>query len=288
MKSRYARIDQLADEASVAVLCELLGVARSGYYAWRRSEPGRRAQANEALMQQIEQVFEQSRRTYGSPRVTAELRQQGHRCNHKRVERLMREKRLRARPRRRWRPRTTESRHDQPIAPNLLPERGRPQATNQVWVSDITYLRTAEGWLYLAAVMDLYSRRVIGWSMQEHLETQLPLTALAMALQSRVGAERTVHHSDRGCQYASQAYRAALAKSGLEASMSRSGNCFDNAAMESFWSTLKSEGLLESEHWSKAQVRQRVFDYIEAFYNRKRLHSSLGYRSPVDFEQQTK
>lgn len=284
MKSRYARIDQLADEASVAELCELLGVARSGYYAWRRSGPSRRAQANEALMQQIEQ----SRRTYGRPRVTAQLRQQGHRCNHKRVERLMREKRLRARPRRRWRPRTTDSRHDQPIAPNLLPQRGRPQAKNQVWVSDITYLRTAEGWLYLAAVMDLYSRRVIGWSMQEHLETRLPLTALEMALQSRGGAERTVHHSDRGCQYASQAYRAALAQAGLEASMSRSGNCFDNAAMESFWSTLKSEGLWESEHLSKAQVRHRVFDYIEAFYNRKRLHSSLGYQSPVDFEQQTK
>lgn len=288
MKSRYARIDQLADEVPVAVLCELLGVARSGYYAWRRSGPGRRAQANEVLMQQIEQVFKQSRRTYGSPRVTAQLRQQGHRCNHKRVERLMREKRLRARPRRRWRPRTTESRHDQPIAPNLLSARGRPQAKNQVWVSDITYLRTAEGWLYLAAVMDLYSRRVIGWSMQEHLETQLPLKALEMALQSRSGIERTVHHSDRGCQYASQTYRAALAQGGLEASMSRSGNCFDNAAMESFWSTLKSEVLLDSEHLSKAQVRQSVFDYIETFYNRKRLHSSLGYRSPVDFEQQTK
>lgn len=271
----------------MAVLCELLGVARSGYYAWRRSEPGRRARANEVLMDQIQQIFEQSRRTYGSPRVTAQLRQQGHRYNHKRIERLMREKRLRARPRRRWRPRTTDSRHDQPIAANLLPQRGRPQAMNQVWVSDITYLRTAEGWLYLAAVMDLYSRRVIGWSMQEHLETQLPLAALEMALQSRGEVERTVHHSDRGCQYASQAYRAALAQGGLEASMSRSGNCFDNAAMESFWSTLKSE-VPESEHLSKAQVRQSVFEYIEAFYNRQRLHSSLGYRSPVDFEQQTK
>ena len=288
MKSRYLRIDQLADEVPVAVLCELLGVARSGYYAWRRSGPTRRAQANQALMRQIEQVFEQSRRTYGSPRVTAQLRQQGQHCNHKRVERLMREKRLRARPRRRWRPRTTDSRHDHPLAPNLLPVRGRPQAINQVWVSDITYLRTAEGWLYLAAVMDLYSRRVIGWSMQEHLETRLPLAALEMALQSRDEVERTVHHSDRGCQYASQAYRAALAHNALEASMSRAGNCFDNAAMESFWSTLKSEGLVESEHLSKAQVRQSVFDYIESFYNRKRLHSSLGYRSPVDFEQQTK
>lgn len=288
MKSRYARIDQLAEEVPVAVLCELLEVARSGYYAWRRSGPSRRAQANEALMRQIQQVFEASRRTYGSPRVTEQLRQQGQRCNHKRVERLMREKRLRARARRRWRPRTTDSRHDRPIAPNLLPERGRPQAINQVWVSDITYLRTAEGWLYLAAVMDLYSRRVIGWSMQEHLETRLPLAALEMALKSRVEVERTVHHSDRGCQYASEVYRAALARSGLEASMSRPGNCFDNAAMESFWSTLKSEGLIESEQQSKAQVRQSVFDYIETFYNRKRLHSSLGYRSPVDYEQQTK
>lgn len=288
MKSRYACVDQWAEEVPVAVLCELLGVARSGYYAWRRQGPSQRAQANAALMPQIQQIFEQSRRTYGSPRVTAQLRREGYRCNHKRVERLMRQQHLQARPRRRWRPRTTDSRHDRPIAPNLLPARAQPQAINQVWVSDITYLCTAEGWLYLAAVMDLYSRRVIGWSMQEQLETQLPLAALEMALQGRAEGEGTVHHSDRGCQYASERYRATLARHGLAASMSRSGNCFDNATMESFWSTLKTEGLLESQRRSKAQVRQSVFDYIETFYNRQRLHSSLGYRSPVDFEQQTK
>lgn len=271
----------------VAVLCELLEVARSGYYAWRMHKESQRQQENQMLTVAISRIFAESRRTYGSPRVHAKLRQQGHGCNRKRVERLMRQNQWRARPRRGWRPKTTESNHAGPIAPNLLKASTVPKAVNQVWVTDITYLRAAEGWLYLAAVMDLYSRRIIGWSVQETLETRLPLSALEMALATRGKVQGVIHHSDRGCQYASQEYRAALTSHRFVASMSRRGNCFDNAAMESFWSTLKTEALDQSERLPKAAVRQVIVEYIEAIYNRKRIHSSLGYKAPVDFEHQT-
>lgn len=236
----------------------------------------------------IVEMFERHKGRYGSPRITAGLRKAGQRCNHKRVERIMRQKGLQARPRQRWKPGTTDSRHPYPIAPNLLLERAAPKAINEVWVQDITYLPTAEGWLYLAGVLDLYSRRVIGWSMRDSLETELPLAALDMALQARNHPAAVIHHSDRGCQYASQAYRQALAANELVPSMSRKANCYDNAAMESFWSSVKTELLAEDlGHRSQAEVRQIVFEYIEAYYNRERLHSSLGYKSPVEFENQT-
>jgi putative transposase len=276
----------LAVQGPISQWCELLDVARSGYYAWLQGKSGPREEQNRMLSRQIEEVFKESHETYGSPRVTAALKRQGHHCNHKRVERLMRQQGLRARKRRRWRPKTTDSNHNYPIAPNRLLGATVPTAVDQVWVSDITYLPTAEGWLYMAAVMDLYSRRVIGWSMQESLETVLPLQALKMALAHRGYPAKVIHHSDRGCQYASQRYRLELARHGLVASMSRRANCFDNAAMESFWSTLKTEALADCSKLSKAQVRREAFTYIESFYNRKRLHSSLGYRSPVDFETQ--
>lgn len=271
----------------VAVLCQLLGVARSGYYAWRQHKESPRQRENQMLTAAIATVFEESRRTYGSPRVHATLRRQGHGCNRKRVERLMRQNQWRARPRRGWRPKTTDSHHAGPIAPNRLQPSAVPTAINQVWVTDITYLRAAEGWLYLAAVMDLYSRRIIGWSLQETLETRLPLSALDMALATRGDVQGVIHHSDRGCQYASEEYRRALTSHRLVASMSRRGNCFDNAAMESFWSTLKTEALDNSQRLPKAAVRQATVEYIEAIYNRKRIHSSLGYQAPVDFEHQT-
>lgn len=266
-------------------LCELLGVARSGYYAWSQGKSGQQATLNKQLSQMIVEIFAQHKGRYGSPRVTDALRKSGHACNHKRVERLMRDQGLRGRGRKRWKPCTTDSRHSQPIAPNLLLERAAPQAQNEVWVQDITYLPTAEGWLYLAGVLDLYSRRLVGWSMQATLETSLPLAALNMALAQRGHPKNVIHHSDRGCQYASVAYRHLLAKNGLVASMSRKANCYDNATMESFWSTLKTE--LRDEHLErlpKAVVRQLVFEYIEAYYNRVRIHSSLGFKSPVDFE----
>ena len=273
----------------MAELCHLLGVARSGYYAWRGKPQSQGPAMNGELSQKIEQVFLEHKGRYGSPRITAALRREGQGCNHKRVERIMREKGLRARSKRRWRPRTTDSKHPHPIAPNRLQERDQPSALNEVWVEDITYLPTCEGWLYLAGVLDLCSRRVLGWSMQETLETRLPLAALAMALERRGHPLEVIHHSDRGCQYASQEYRSALAQNGLIASMSRKANCYDNAAMESFWSSLKTELRDERlERLPKADVRQIVFEYIESYYNRKRLHSSLNYQSPVEFESQMK
>lgn len=266
-------------------LCELLGVAKSGYYGWCHASERKQVAMNEELSKLIAEIFVENHGRYGSPRITAALRRHGHRCNHKRVERIMRQKGLRARARKRWKPRTTDSRHPHPIAPNLLLERAAPKAINEVWVEDITYLPTAEGWLYLAAVLDLYSRRLIGWSMQETLETGLPLAALQMALAHRGRPSQVIHHSDRGVQYASAVYREVLDESGLIASMSRKANCYDNAAMESFWSTLKIE--LYQERMAtlpRNTVRQLVFEYIEAYYNRRRLHSSLGYKTPVEFE----
>ena len=286
--SRYERIERMAGERDVSEACELLGVTRSGYYAWRHRDQSARALRNEALCGLIAECFKEHNGTYGSPRITQALRQRGEVCNHKRVERLMREKGHHVRPKRRWRPRTTDSNHDHPIAPNLLLDRPAPTRANEVWVTDITYLRTNEGWLYLAGVLDLWSRKLIGWSMQDHLGTSLPKAALEMALVNRGRPRGVIHHSDRGCQYASQEYRDALSGAGLIASMSRRGNCYDNATMESFWSTLKTEAIGDSKGMSPTAVRQTVFEFIEAKYNRKRLHSSLGYQSPVDFEKQLK
>jgi putative transposase len=279
-------IREWSNEQPVRELCELLEVARSGYYRWLEGKESARAAQNRLLVEQIRQAFKAHRGNYGSPRITRELREQGQRCNRKRVERLMRQEGLRGRISKGRRVRTTNSEHDQPIAPNLLLGRAKPSHIDEVWVADITYIPTAEGWLFLAAVMDLYSRQIIGWSLWENLEAGGPLHALARALAKRDHPRGVIHHSDRGIQYASWIYRQHLQRSGLMASMSRKGNCYDNAAMESFWSTLKREALEQSASWSKNQVRREIFEYIEAIYNRSRLHSSLGYKSPVDFENQ--
>lgn len=276
----------LAAEHTLTDLCAALEVSRSGYHAWSGRPPGPRAQANHQLGAALAVLFEQSRQSYGSPRLTAALRQSGHACNHKRVERLMREQGLQGRPRRRHRVVTTDSRHDQPIAPNRLAEQPPCTAPDQVWVTDITYVPTQEGWLYLAGVLDLYSRKVVGWAMGESLAATLPLAALEMAWEQRRPAPGLLHHSDRGVQYASQDYRDRLAALGGEASMSRKGNCYDNATMESFWSSLKHELVYRGQFRTRAEARQRIFEWIEVFYNRTRLHSSLGYKSPVDFENQ--
>ena len=286
---RYDCIQKHAGEHSIVDLCELLAVAKSGYYAWCQRAQGKQEAMNEELLKMITEIFAEHRGRYGSPRITKALRDSGRQCNHKRVERLMREQGLKARARQRWKPRTTDSRHPHPIAPNLLLNQPAPTGINQVWVQDITYLPTAEGWLYLAAVLDLYSRRLIGWSMQETLAARLPLAALQMAVEQRGRPQKVVHHSDRGVQYASTDYRQALQQHGLIASMSRKANCYDNATMESFWSTLKSDtglDLLEPESHHEAELA--VFDYIETFYNRTRRHSSLGGVSPVTFEQRNK
>jgi len=270
----------------VAELCDLLSVARSGYYAWSSHPESVNGQRNVTLGGRIRELFHQHQKRYGSPRITFGLRQEGYACNHKRVERLMREQGLEARPRKLFKPRTTDSNHRHPIAPNLLHEQKAPVRSDEVWVTDITYLPTTEGWLYLAGVMDLYSRKIVGWSMQETLETCLPLRALKMALRQRGHPLNVLHHSDRGGQYASLEYREALALNKLNPSMSRKGNCYDNAPMESFWSTLKTELPQKTERLDRVTVQRMVFEYIEAYYNRERFHTSLDFKSPVDFENQ--
>lgn len=277
-------IQQHSQQYSVRNLCVALNVWPSGYYRWLKSPVSAREQANDLLTQKIQEIFQSSLGNYGSPRVTAALRHQGQRCNHKRVEKLMRQQGLQGRRGRRRRARTTLSDHDQPVAPNLLRGRSAPTRPNEVWVADITYVPTAQGWLFVAAVMDLYSRQILGWSAWENLQAGGALQALKRALVKRAYPKGVIHHSDRGIQYACQAYRQELQRWDLVASMSRKGNCYDNAAMEAFWSTLKREALQESASWSKDQVRRQIFEYIEAIYNRSRLHSSLDYQSPVDFE----
>ena len=270
----------------VQQLCHELGVSRSGYYGWcrRQRQPSRRQAANEELQAHIAQVHAEHQGVYGSPRMRFALRALGVRCGRHRVARLMRAAGLCGRQRRRFRVRTTDSNHAHPIAPNHLLQVVAPQACDRVWVADITYVQTAAGWLYLAAVMDLCSRRVIGWATATSLETTLVLTALEQAVAARRPAPGVMVHSDRGVQYASTPYRAALARHGLIASMSRRANCYDNAAMESFWSTLKLEHLFRRRFLDAADAHRAIFHYIEGFYNTRRLHSALGYRTPLDFE----
>jgi transposase InsO family protein len=281
-------MEELAKEYRIGQLCQVLEVARSGYYRWRQGPTTAREAANAQLVEEIKSVYKDKQGIYGSPRITHELRRAGHPCNHKRVERLMRQQGLKGRTCRKRKVKTTDSEHDQPIAPNLLRDRPAPQKPDEVWVADITYLPTAQGWLFLAAVMDLYSRLILGWSLWRRLEAGGALQALNRALVNRGYPRGVIHHSDRGIQYASLEYRKRLKQCGLIPSMSRKGNCYDNAAMEAFWSTLKREALEESSQWSQDRVRRVTFEYLEAIYNRSRLHSSLGYQSPVDFEQKPK
>ena len=279
-------IEELSKNYPVGPLCQAAQVARSGYYSWLKGQEPAREVANGQLVEQIKTIYEAKRGTYGSPRITHELRRAGQKCNHKRVERLMRQQGLKGRTGKKRKVRTTNSDHDQPVAPNLLLERAAPQKTDEVWVADITYVPTAQGWLFLAAVMDLYSRQILGWSIWESLEAAGAIQALNRALVRRRYPRGVIHHSDRGIQYACREYRQQLERCGLVASMSRKANCYDNAAMEAFWSTLKREALEESADWSKDRVRRVIFEYIESIYNRSRLHSSLEYQSPVDFEHQ--
>ena len=275
-------------EHPIRALCAALEVSSSGYYDWsnRQAQPGPRARENALLVQKIVQIHQDSRQTYGSPRIQKVLSQAGHAHGRHRIARLMRQQGLCGRAKGRFRVCTTDSRHDQPIAPNRLPDLPAPSAPNRVWLGDITYVATEEGWLYLAGILDLYSRRLIGWATSEHIDTELILAAWGMSLTQRQPAAGLVFHSDRGVQYASHDYRHALQCAKTIASMSRKGNCYDNAAMESFWSTLKHELIYRRHFKTRAEARQAIFDFIEVFYNRQRLHSSLDYRSPVDFETQ--
>ena len=261
----------------------MLGVSASGYDAWRSRPLSRRQSQDATLLTEIRRVHERSRQTYGRLRIHAELRAQGQRWNHKRIERWMRVHRLRARRARRGR-RPTEGLLGLPIAPNRLNHEFRASGPNQIWTADITYLDTAEGWLYLATVLDLCSRRLVGWAMAEHLETSLVRDALQMALTQRQPAAGRLPHSDRGRQYASAEYQALLAAHGMQCRRSRRGNCYDNAVHESFFGTLKSE-CADTRFPNRTAARQSVFEYIEVWYNRQRRHSTLGYLSPAEFEQ---
>lgn len=270
----------------IALMCRVLEISRSALYAWRRRRVQRlaREQADSALATQIHQIHAASRATYGSPRVHATLRREGRRISRKRVERVMRDAGLHGKIRRRWR-NTTDSNHALPLAPNTLNRQFSAESSDKVWVVDITYVPIAGDFVYLAVILDIHSRMVVGWALENHLRTELVLKALNMALGARVPASNMLHHSDRGCQYASGAYREALELHGIEASMSRRGNCYDNAVVESFFGTLKQE-LVHSAHWiTIAEARAALHDYIEVFYNRQRLHSSLGYRTPAEVDK---
>jgi putative transposase len=245
-----------------------------------------RACCDNALATKIHQIHRASRATYGSPRVHAKLRRDGMRISRKRVERVMRDAGLRGKIRRRWR-NTTNSKHALPLAPNTLNRQFSAESSDKVWVVDITYVPIAGDFVYLAVVLDLYSRMVVGWALEDHLRTELVLKALNMALGARVPASDMLHHSDRGCQYASTSYREQLERHGIEASMSRRGNCYDNAVVESFFGTLKQE-LVHGAHWlTIVDARAALHDYIEVFYNRQRLHSALGYRTPAEADKQS-
>ena len=268
-------------------LCEELNVSRSGYYDWvkRCKQPRKRALEDAALRVQIRQVHTRNEGVYGSPRVTRELRSAGVKCGRHRVARLMRIDRVVGRMRRSFRVQTTDSRHSHPIAPNRLAQMGPPSRRDQVWVTDITYVQIANArWVYLAAVMDLFSRRIVGWATSPTLETHLVLQALRTAIARRRPGPGLIVHSDRGVQFASQPFRDLLTQHGLIASMSRRANCYDNAAMESFWSTFKLERLYRRPPIDLNDVHRAAFEYIDAFYNTRRQHSSIGYLSPLDFE----
>lgn len=279
---RYRFIDQHQAQFPISVMCRVMQVSPSGYYAWRSRPESNRSVRNRALLVRIKAAHRRSRKTYGWRRIHAQLHTDGVCCSRKRVARLMRQNGVSGRRRCGFRT-TTDSRHSHPVAPNLLARDFTASAPNQVWVSDITYLPCQEGWDYLATIMDVYNRQIVGWAMQSHIDRSLTLNALKMALAGRQPAAGLIHHSDRGSQYACGDYQAMLAQHGIRCSMSRKGDPWDNAPKESFFGTLKTELVQDWSRLPRAQARQEVFTYIEVFYNRQRLHSALGYQTPVGF-----
>lgn len=282
---KYQFIAAHCQEFKITVMCRVLGVGRSGYYAWRQRPVSAQEMANQDLTQQIKDIHQQSHQTYGSPRIQAELADNGVRCGHNRVARLMRQADLQAKQCRKFKVTTTDSSHQYPVAPNRLNQDFSASRANEKWLADITYIPTDQGWLYLATVLDLYSRRIVGWAMSDSLHRQLVLDALLMAVQTRQPLPGLLHHSDRGSQYASDEYQALLTKFGMHASMSRTANCYDNAPMESFFGSLKTEWVHHHHYHTRAEAKTDIFEYIEVFYNRFRRHSALDYQSPVGFEQ---
>jgi putative transposase len=282
--SKFAFVAAERANHAMARLCQVVGASVSGFYAWLRAIPTvqNRAEAEAELRGRIGRIFTAGRRVYGAPRVHAELRRGGRRHSRRRVARLMREMGLAARRGRRPRPRTTDSRHDLPVAPNLLARDFAAVRPDAVWLADISYIPTDEGWLYLAAIKDMATREIVGWSMADHLRAGLCVDALVMALQRCRPPEGLIHHSDRGVQYASGPYCQVLERHGIKQSMSRKGNCLDNAPMESFFASLKKEHVHPARFRTREEAKAAVFEYIEVFYNRQRLHSALGYRTPAE------
>jgi putative transposase len=281
---KFAFIEEHLTGFAVEVSCDVLGVSRSGYYAWSKRPPSGRARRREELAAKIRRVHEENREVYGSPRVCQALRAQGERVCENTVADIMNERQIRSKSKRKYLPRTTDSDHQQPLADNVLDRQFDAPRPDRKWAADITYIPTGEGWLYLAGVIDLCSRRIVGWSMADHLRAELVSDALGMAIARRRPGEGLLHHSDRGVQYASEDYMYLLQSHKLQASMSGKGDCWDNAVMESFWATLKNELVNHERYATHEQARASIFEYIEVFYNRKRLHSSLGYVSPETFE----
>jgi transposase InsO family protein len=281
---KFAFIAEHLNDQPLEVVCKVLEVSRSGYYAWRDRPASSHSRRRAELATKIRAVHAANRMVYGSPRIFKALVAQGEQVSENTVAKVMRLEGLRAKVKRKFVPRTTDSAHGQPIAPNVLDRQFQAEAPNRKWAGDITYIPTDEGWLYLAGVIDLCSRRIVGWSMADHMQTDLVADALSMAIARRQPPPGLLHHSDRGVQYASDDYQGLLSRHGIQVSMSGKGDCWDNAVMESFWATLKTE-LVHHEHYATRQeARQSIFEYIEVFYNRKRLHSSLGYVSPEAFE----
>jgi transposase InsO family protein len=281
--SPYEVVDSEKAAFPVSALCEAVGVSRSAYYAWSRSTPSQRELANQRLLAEIRAIHREHEARYGSPRMRDELRERGHQVGRHRVARLMRENGIQARVRRRFR-HTTDSNHRLPVATNLLAQRFTATAPNQAWVGDITYIWTAEGWAYLAVLLDLFSRRVVGWALRKSLSRDLAVAALEHALTCRQPPPGLVHHTDRGCQYASYEYRLVLAAHGALCSMSAAGNCYDNAVAESFFATLKKELVHGCAFETRSEAYDAISDYIENYYNAKRRHSAADNLSPINFE----
>ena len=283
---RYQCIDRHRKQYPVRVMCGALKVSRSGYYAWRTRPESNRDNIDRALTQTICEIHRDSKGVYGAPKIRVELEAQGYHHGRHKVARLMRLAGLRGCPQRRFKS-TTQSDPGHPVAKNLLQQNFTVKAPNRQWASDITYIDTQQGWLYLAIVMDLYSRRIVGWSMERWMSRHLVIDALTMALDSRMPEGQLIHHSDRGAQYTSDDFRNQLVKHGIQCSMSGRGNCYDNAVVESFFGLLKRERVNRVRYRTRDEARADIFEYIECFYNRKRRHGYVGNISPVDFERQT-
>lgn len=284
MKFAFIKAEKANHE--VSLMCRVLGVSRSGFYAWCSRPPSERARMDARLSAHVVAIHGESRKTYGSPRIHAELKAQDVHVSRKRVARLMSEYGICARRKRRF-VHTTDSNHSLPVAKNVLARNFSPPAPNRSWAADITYIPTRAGWLFLAVVLDLYSRKIIGWAMSDRIDTSLATAALKMAIESRGPSSELIHHSDRGCQYASHEYRGLLVQASVIASMSRTGNCWDNACVESFFSSVKNELVHHRDYSTREEARQDLFEYIEIFYNRKRRHSALGYKTPSEYENLT-